>query len=261
MVRAEVVDAIRHELTAVETTEYIRVLYAVESGSRAWGFASTDSDYDPRFIYIRRPEWYLSIDLEERRDAIERQCPGDIDLSGWDVRKALRLFVKSNPPLLEWLDSPVVYRDVFGFAAELRRLLPACYSPAACMHHYLRMARRNTDAYLRGEAVRHKKYLYVLRPLLAGLWIEQGRGPVPTPLGRLLDTIADRAALRAAVDDLLARKSAAVEMGEGPRVPAIHEFVAVELPRLETKSAGMVKTVPDLEPLHDLFRRTLRTVW
>ncbi|MDZ4342484.1 MAG: nucleotidyltransferase domain-containing protein, partial [Candidatus Binatia bacterium] len=83
-----VIISIRQSLETVERAEGVIVLLAVESGSRAWGFPSTDSDYDVRFIYIRRPEWYLSIDLESRRDVIEQPLADEIDLSGWDIRKA-----------------------------------------------------------------------------------------------------------------------------------------------------------------------------
>jgi hypothetical protein len=261
MVSPEVVEQVRRELAAIEAAEGVRVLYAVESGSRAWGFASTDSDYDVRLVYVRRPEWYLSIDLEEKRDVIERQCPGDVDLSGWDVRKALRLFARSNPPLVEWLDSPVVYRDEIGFAGRLRELLPAFHSTAASMHHYLRMARNNHHAYLRGETVRLKKYFYALRPVLAARWVEQGRGPVPMLYSRLLDTLDGPPALRAEIDDLLARKIAGDELAEGPRLPAIHAFVTAEMDRLEAVAAGLPKTPPELEPLNGLFRQTLRAAW
>ncbi|MDO8433705.1 MAG: nucleotidyltransferase domain-containing protein, partial [Candidatus Binatus sp.] len=103
--------SIHQALESLEYAENMVVLLAVESGSRAWGFSSTDSDYDVRFIYIRRPEWYLSIDLENQRDVIEQPLADEIDLSGWDIRKALKLFHKSNPPLLEWLQCPVVYRE------------------------------------------------------------------------------------------------------------------------------------------------------
>ncbi len=116
--------AIEAALTAA-AADGCRVLFAVESGSRAWGFASADSDFDVRFVYARPRDWYLSIDLETRPDTVERMLPGDIDLSGWDVRKALGLFAKSNPPLLEWLDSPIVYADDGVFCNELKALLPA----------------------------------------------------------------------------------------------------------------------------------------
>jgi predicted nucleotidyltransferase len=261
VVAAEVIESVRRELTAVEAAEGVRVLYAVESGSRAWGFASADSDYDVRLVYVRRPEWYLSIDLEQKRDVIERQCPGDIDLSGWDVRKALRLFARSNPPLVEWLDSPIVYRDEYHFADRLRRLLPAFHSDAAAVHHYVRMARNNHRAYLRGGTVRLKKYFYVLRPVLAARWVEQGRGPVPMLYARLLDTLDGPPGLRAEIDDLLARKIAGDELAEGPRLPAVHAFVTAEMDRLEAVAAGLSKARPDPEPLNELFRQTLREVW
>jgi predicted nucleotidyltransferase len=101
---------ILERLAAIEQTEAVRILYACESGSRAWGFASPDSDYDVRFPYVRPRDWYLSIDLERRRDVIERPIEGVLDINGWDLRKALQLMRKSNPPLFEWLHSPLVYR-------------------------------------------------------------------------------------------------------------------------------------------------------
>ena len=143
----------------IERTEGVRLLYACESGSRAWGFASTDSDYDVRFLYLRPREWYLSIDVERRRDVIERPIDGLLDINGWDLRKALGLFRKSNPPLLEWLHSPIVYLDRHGVAERLRALLEQYYSPTACFHHYYHMAKGNYREYLKGEEVKLKKYL------------------------------------------------------------------------------------------------------
>src|SRR5688572_12295092 len=128
---------IQRRLADVEEADGARILYAVESGSRAWGFPSADSDYDVRFVYIRSRDWYLSVNLESRRDVIERPIVDHIDLSGWDIRKALRLFAKSNPPLLEWLSSPIVYRDDLGFADAVRALLPRYYSPVSSLYHFL----------------------------------------------------------------------------------------------------------------------------
>ncbi|MBL7712009.1 MAG: nucleotidyltransferase domain-containing protein, partial [Chitinophagaceae bacterium] len=108
------VKEIRQELLRLEAQYGIKILYAVESGSRAWGFASTDSDWDVRYIYIHKLEWYLRIDSE--KDSQEEILPNDIDLAGWELKKALRLFRKSNPPLLEWLSSPIVYLEQFSTA-------------------------------------------------------------------------------------------------------------------------------------------------
>jgi uncharacterized protein len=147
---------VRGMIAEIEDSERVRVCLAVASGSRAWGFPSADSDFDVRFIYVHHPEWYLSI--EAGRDVIARPLTSMVDLSGWDLRKALRLFRKSNPPLLEWLQCPLVYVERSALAARLRDLLPRFFSPESSFFHYLHMARGNFREYLRGEVVWRKKY-------------------------------------------------------------------------------------------------------
>jgi len=138
MVSLKVFNSVGEELRRIEQAYDVRVLYACESGSRAWGFASQDSDYDVRFIYVHSRDWYLSI--EDRRDVIEEPIREGLDLSGWELRKTLRLLRKSNPPLLEWLKSPVVYAWDEAFVADFRQLADEYYSPARCFQHYLHMA-------------------------------------------------------------------------------------------------------------------------
>jgi predicted nucleotidyltransferase len=253
--------SIQQTLESLESAENMVVLLAVESGSRAWGFDSTDSDYDVRFIYIRPADWYLSVDLEMQRDVIERPLQDEIDLSGWDVRKALQLFQKSNPPLLEWLQCPVIYRERFSFAARLRELLPDFYSPRACFFHYLHMARGNIREYLQGETVWRKKYFYALRPLLAMRWIDQELGPVPIEFQKLVDATVQDARLRAALDDLVAAKRAGAELDRGPRIPSISDFIATELARLENTASDRADSGQQVERLNQLFRSTLQEVW
>lgn len=245
-------------LAALIAVQGLRVLFAVESGSRAWGFASADSDFDVRFVYARPRDWYLSVDLESKPDTVERMLPGAIDLAGWDVRKALGLFAKSNPPLIEWLDSPVTYADDGRFRQRLRALLPAVYSPAACLHHYTRMARRTIDGYLGRELVKRKKYLYVLRPLLAGRWVEQGRGPVPMAFADLFPTLGpEHAEVRAAIDELVAAKTAGDELGVGPPDPRLDGFIRPEYARLVAAVAKLPKREPDRAAVDRLFRQTV----
>lgn len=247
-------------LELIEASDEVRILYAVESGSRAWGFPSRDSDYDVRFIYIRPPNWYLSIDLESRRDVIEQPIVDDIDLSGWDIRKALRLFAKSNPPLLEWLSSPILYSADSEFVEAIRGQVSDYYSPIASMHHYLHMARGNQREYLRGDTVWVKKYFYVLRPLLAIRWLEQNRGPVPMLFADLLATL-DNDLVVAAIEALRQRKIAGDELDRGPAIPEISTFVDAELGRLD--EVLVPKQVPrmSLDALDSLFRTTLGRVW
>lgn len=166
------IQSIQNELSRIEEIENITILYACESGSRAWGFESADSDFDVRFVYLRQTLQYLTV--ERARDVIEKPLNNDIDLSGWDLTKTLELFRKSNPPLLEWIQSPIVYRSISSLIRKLHMLLSQYYSPKACMYHYLHMAKVNFREYLKGEEVWTKKYFYVLRPVLACLWIEKG---------------------------------------------------------------------------------------
>lgn len=246
---------IQTELRKLEREEGVRILYACESGSRAWGFASRDSDFDVRFLYLRPLDWYLS--LEGKRDVLERTLPSDLDLAGWDLRKALPLFAKSNPPLLEWLHSPLVYQEERGFTEALRALLPRYYAPRACMYHYLHMARGNFRTYLRGETVWTKKYLYVLRPVLACRWIAEGRGPVPMEMRTLVETLLG-GPLKAAVLELIARKQAGEELDEGPRVPVLHAFIEQQLEALAEAPKRQARVTVEMAPLDALFRETLK---
>lgn len=261
MIAPEIEREIQCRLTTVEAPGDVRILLAVESGSRAWGFPSRDSDYDVRFIYVRTPDWYLSVDLETRRDVIEQPNTDDIDLSGWDIRKALRLFAKSNPPLLEWLSSPIVYRNDPHFVSAIGKLVPQFYSPVASMHHYLHMARSNQREYLRGDVVWLKKYFYVLRPLLAVRWLEQGREPVPMLFSDLLQTIDQDPNLQSEIERLRQRKIAGEELDRGPAIPAISSFVELELARLDETLIPERAPEPSLDELHVFFRSTLSRVW
>jgi uncharacterized protein len=231
---SEIEARIAAELARIEASESVTILYACESGSRAWGFESTDSDYDVRFIYLRRTPWYLSI--QDRRDVIELPIDDVLDISGWDLPKALGLYRKSNPPLLEWLRSPIVYRRRSTLVDRLRSLENDFYSPKSCMYHYLNMARGNFREYLRGDEVRVKKYFYVLRPTLACLWIERGLGVVPMEFADLVSGVVTDETMRSEIDSLLERKRAGMESDRGPKMPAISAFLERELERLEAST-------------------------
>jgi predicted nucleotidyltransferase len=252
-VRADIMARLR----AAEQEHDVKVLLAVESGSRAWGFASPNSDYDARFIYVNRRDWYLSVGFEEQRDVIEYPIVDEIDINGWDVRKALRLFASSNPAFVEWIQSPIVYLDECGFAEQARALLPQVYSCEKGIYHYRSMAKTNYRGYLRGEQVPLKKYFYVLRPLLAVRWLERYGTAAPIEFGKLLHLVEDNHALLAAIDALLEKKRGAPEMGLAPKVAAIDAFIEAELARLEGFRAAPTIN-PSSEPaLTALFRHML----
>lgn len=256
-VRQQIID----ELSRIEKEENVRILYACESGSRAWGFPSKDSDYDVRFIYIRPVDWYLSI--FEKRDVIERPISDMLDINGWDLRKALNLFRKSNPPLLEWLQSPIVYIENHAVAEQIRNISPLTFSPRSCMYHYLHMAKGNYRDYLQGEQVKIKKYFYVLRPILACEWIEKHNTMPPIEFDRLVEAVVpNKSELKAAIDSLLVRKRAGDEMDFEPRINPISEFLEEKIAYYEQTASGMPSSggVQD-QRLDDLFRTVLKEVW
>ncbi|MDQ0115817.1 nucleotidyltransferase domain-containing protein [Paenibacillus harenae] len=252
---------ILQQLGDIEREENVRILYACESGSRAWGFPSKDSDYDVRFIYVRPVEWYLSI--FSGRDVIERPISDMLDINGWDLKKALNLFRKSNPPLLEWLQSPIPYFENRTVASRIREISPLSFSPKSCMFHYLNMARGNYREYLQGEQVRIKKYFYVLRPLLACEWIDTKGTMPPMEFELLVKTyMAKGSELRAIVEELLARKKAGDELDYEPQLQVINAYIESKLAYFE-RAAAAHKAPESLidEKLDGLFRQVLKEVW
>ena len=193
-------DIILSKLKEIEKQEQVRIILAVESGSRAWGFASIDSDYDVRFLYVRKKEEYLK--LEGRRDVLEYPIDDALDINGWDIDKALRLLHASNPVLFEWLHSPVVYRDSEE-AEEIRELLPEYFSVKKSLHHYLSMSVKTYRESIKGkELIKAKKYFYAIRPLLAAEYILE-TGEIPPVLFETLRKKMLPEELDEAVDRLL----------------------------------------------------------
>lgn len=257
--RIAMTSTILENLARIEREHNVRILYAVESGSRAWGFASKDSDYDVRFIYLHPVECYLSI--RKRRDVIECPISGVLDISGWDLPKALGLFLKSNPPLLEWLGSPVVYFDRYRLAERLRHLMSVYYSPRRCLLHYLHMAKGNFREYLKGDVVRIKKYFYVLRPILACSWIEKHNTMPPTEFAELYRDAGLPHSLTAAIDGLLVRKMTGNEMVMERRIDVINDFLEQQIERCSLLAEEMDSLNVDETALDELFREMMRTVW
>jgi hypothetical protein len=254
-------DNVDVQLDTIEQAEDVTVLYACESGSRAWGFASRDSDYDVRFIYVHPRDWYLSLEVERRSDTVDRTPTARLDLHGWDLRKALGLLRRSNPSLIEWLQSPHVYRE-HDRARRLQHLRKRYYSPRAASYHYRNMAQRIARRDLDGPRVEHKTYLYAVRALLAVRWIqdEARDGPPPLTFRWLLQAEAEDEALVEAVRDLVRRKRRGRETGEGRRIEAIDAFIDRELDRLGDRPFTNDADVPPLAPLNDYFRSVLNAL-
>jgi len=244
-------------LKEIEKIEHISILYAVESGSRGWGFESHDSDYDVRFIYMHPLDWYLSI--EEGRDVVEYPSSSQLDISSWDVKKALKLFQNSNPPLYEWLTSPIIYLEKGNFAQKLRELIPQFYSPVSSIHHYLSMAKGNYKAYLMDQKVKIKKYFYVLRPIFACMWIEKHKTVPPMEFEKLFRAQKLDKKLVDEVQRLLERKRLGEELDIEDRIDVINNFLEEKIKYFEdyAEKFGSRQHLKK-DPLDKLFRDTLK---
>jgi predicted nucleotidyltransferase len=245
------------QIAAIEQAYDVRVLYACESGSRAWGFASPDSDYDVRFIYLQPRDNYLSI--HERRDVIELPVNEVLDVNGWDIRKALQLFLKSNAPLYEWLQSPIVYKEQGGFAAELRGLMSVYFSHRSGCHHYLSMTRNTFENDLQGPEVKLKKYFYALRPALACRWILEKQEVPPMEFHRLRTLEGDKG-WQHAVDELLERKAKAGEKEMIAPIALFQEWIEATLGACKAKADAITAMTPGAGPLDQLFRKYIDIV-
>jgi uncharacterized protein len=254
------IEKIKKELARIQKESDIKILLAVESGSRAWGFASTDSDWDVRYIYIHRLDWYLKID--DLKDSQETMLPNDLDFAGWELKKALKLFRKSNPPMLEWLRSPIVYLEQFSTAAKLREMSENYFNPKSCMYHYLSMARNNFREFLQKDLIKSKKYFYVLRPVLACDWIKENNSFPPMEFQDLVDSQVKDEQVKSEIAELLKRKMSGEELKEEQKIEILNEF-------LEWKIEFYKDYVEQIEPndkpqtelLDELFKETIFEVW
>jgi len=256
MIDREIYDIIRQKLVEIEKSRGVEILYAVESGSRAWGFSSRDSDYDARFIYRHELKWYLSV--LPKRDVIELPVENDLDINGWDIKKTLFLLNKSNPVLFEWLKSPIIYRKHEAFFEIMSEISDSYFSPIATIYHYLHMASGNYREYLKGQKVKVKKYFYVLRPVLACRWVEKLKSQPPMEFRSLVDEIVDDPSIRRIIEELLERKMSGNELGEEDQIPELNRYLEANLDHIKEAATGYNPALkPEKETLDEAFQKIL----
>lgn len=241
---------ILEKLKEIEECENVRILHCVESGSRAWGFASEDSDYDVRFIYVRPKEFYLRLD--KTRDVIEWQLDDVLDINGWDIQKVLTLLHKSNPTVFEWNGSPIVYETTDEWQ-KIAETINRYFVAKSGLYHYLSMAKNNFREFFKDDKVKLKKYFYVLRPLLACKWILSEGTPPPMLFQTLADKCLDKE-IATDVEKLLSIKMNNPEIKTVKRFERIDEYI--ERTRAEIEDAVEKlpdETVPDWNELNEIF--------
>ncbi len=254
--------SIIEKLRQVEIDQDVHILFAVESGSRAWGFPSPDSDYDVRFIYAHSSDWYLS--LTPGRDVIELPLDEVYDINGWDIRKALSLLLKPNPVMLEWLSSPIRYMWNDNICDALTLFSQKTAPDPACLYHYLHIGDQQWRTYIDGkDEVNLKKYFYIIRPAMALKWIrEHPNIPAPMNFQALVKGCDLEASLCSALDALLLAKSKSKEIGLAPRVAVIDAFITSEFDLAREAVKTMKKDKPELlDEANILFRKIVKEIF
>lgn len=247
-------EIILKELRKIEETEHVKIIMAIESGSRAWGFASPDSDYDVRFIYVRKKEDYLK--LEKVRDVIEWKLDEVLDINGWDLKKALQLLHKSNPTVFEWCASPIVYLETEEFA-WLKEILPTYFSEKKSLYHYWHTAESTYRDHLTGDKVKVKKYFYALRPLLAAKWILDKKSAPPMLFEELVEAELEDS-LKPEVYKLLEMKKRLPEMGKASKIDAISDYVEKVMPEIKMIAESIEDENKEWDALDELFLRIVK---
>jgi predicted nucleotidyltransferase len=215
---------IKKYLAEIEIEKNVTILYACETGSRAWGFPSPDSDYDIRFIYKHHKDWYMGI--TEGKDTIERMLENnDIDISGWDIRKSLRLLLKSNPPLLEWIQSPIIYKTDRDFLNGISLLAKSSYSKIATIHHYLSMAKKSFEEFSDKPEMKLKKFFYALRTAIACKWILERDEIPPIDFRIMLEGLKLSQEIKLKIYDLIKLKSTVGESYFHPVQSDLNNFI------------------------------------
>lgn len=233
---------IPEKLKEIEENYGVEILWAAEAGSRSWGFASPDSDFDVRFIYKRPFKEYLRLD--HCRDVIELPINDIWDVNGWDLDKTLKLLSKSNPALYEWLNAPIIYKET-GFRQRMEPLLSMCFSEKRMLHHYFNTARNDIKNHLQKETVKPKKYFYALRPVMACEWIMKYHSAPPVPFGDLVKTVLPDE-MKPNIKRLLDLKTQAAEDTEIKQIQSINGYLSGEMEKIY----GYLATMEDPEPVN-----------
>ncbi|OGF63564.1 MAG: hypothetical protein A2Y62_22160 [Candidatus Fischerbacteria bacterium RBG_13_37_8] len=249
---------IANELNTIEKKEKVCILFACESGSRAWGFASPDSDYDVRFIYIKDKNRYLSI--EQEKDYIKLPISDMLDINGWDIRKALYHVSRSNAAIFEWMQSPIVYKDCPGFKEQFMQLCNEYFSIRNAMHHYIGLTKNTLLSCVSNNTIKVKHYFYILRPLLSAIWISNYQQIPPMRFQHLLRLLKNNKNVMSIIKDLLEKNKESPKAAEIPVIPELQEFIQNEFSKYMDYASKHEKESKDIEKLDKFFMKLLGDV-
>jgi len=235
-------------LKEIEQKKKIKILYACETGSRAWGFPSPDSDYDIRFIYMHERDWYLS--LSQRKDTIEFM-DGDLDITGWDLRKSLVLLKKSNATLIERFQSPIEYYSAEGFKDDFKNLIANYYSPTAVFFHHYSLAQKFWEELKDKQKVNLKSYFYLIRSLLSCHWIVKDKTVLPMDIEGLMILIDDKR--RDEIRSLIKLKKGVDEKYLHKKDESLNQWITELFELLDSSKVNLGVSRADNSALNEFF--------
>ena len=239
-------------LTNIEQKKKIKILYACETGSRAWGFPSPDSDYDIRFVYMHERDWYLN--LSQRKDTIEIM-DGDLDITGWDLRKCLTLLKKSNAPLIERFQSPIEYYSVPGFKDDFKKMIESYYSPIAVFYHHHSLAKKFWEELKDKDEYKLKSLFYLVRSLLSCNWILEDKQVLPMDIFGLMQYATGEQKLK--INELIALKATVREKYQHPKDTNVHEWIVAWFEKAEAGKDKLEAKKKDIADLNEFFLKML----
>jgi len=245
---------IKQYLFQIEKERNIKILWACETGSRAWGFPSTDSDYDVRIIYTHKTDWYLS--LNNKKDSIDIMLENNnIDISGWELKKSLNLLKKSNAAMFERIQSTIVYDEDAGFILELGAIAKPFYSKIATMHHYLSMAKKGIEDLESKEDFKLKKFFYTLRAASVCRWILEKDEVPPIEFSKVYNNLQLSQKIINRIEELTAIKSKVKETYFHNGEAALVDFIKGCIAESEAQKNTLPTSKGDMDALNNLFRK------
>ncbi len=246
---------ILQKLEQIEKENGVKILLACESGSKAWGFSSKDSDFDIRFIYVHEISFYLSIERKYEQIEIKED---KYDFVGWDLKKALHLLRKSNPSIFEWINSPIVYLKDDEFFKELKKLSEISFNPKTLMYHYLGMAKQNSK-YVLQKNVEIKKYLYILKSLFSLEWLEKNKTVPPVEFDKLYSSVDLNPKIKKVVDLILKKKRKVYEKETISKSEILDDFIFEKINYYKNflKNYDFKKNLLDVSKFDNFFQKTL----
>jgi uncharacterized protein len=246
------VQNIKHILTEIERKKNIKILYACETGSRAWGFPSPDSDFDIRFMYMHERDWYLSLSL--KKDTIEIM-DGDLDVTGWDLKKSLTLLKKSNAPLIERFNSPIEYFGLPGFKDEFKKLIATYYSPIGVFFHHHSLAKKFWEDLKDKGEFKLKSYFYLIRSLLSCNWIIKDSSVLPMHIEGLMQYISEE--YKEKLRNLITLKATVGEKYLHQKDEKLNEWILHLFEYIEAGKENLTVNKADMSLLNEFFLKIL----